>query len=123
MHLSQSENRTASEFPSNLVCAAFSEEPSDVEVDEATTKKAARARKPAKYEEHDIEDEDDAVSVKKNGTSDMKEEDEEDEEEGDEGEEDEEEEEEVYGPPSPLESPHRLLTLALDTLSRRSYRT
>ncbi|KAG7286060.1 hypothetical protein NEMBOFW57_008363 [Staphylotrichum longicolle] len=69
---------------------AFSEEPSDAEVDHSSAKKSGRARKPAKYEEANVE-EDDAMSAdEKNGAPTG-----EDEDAGDD-EEDEDLEEEVY---------------------------
>jgi hypothetical protein len=83
-------------------------------------KKTARPKKPAvKYEEDDLEEDDDA-SAEKNGTSDVKDEDEEEDEDGDD---DEDLDEEVYDPCRALESTRRLLTPASDTWWRRSSRT
>lgn len=75
----------------NSFCAAFSEEPSDAEVDHSSAKKSGRARKPAKDEEENVEDEDAMSTDEKNGAARG-----EDEDAGDDDE-DDDLEEEVYG--------------------------
>lgn len=103
-------------YLTNFFTAISDEEPSDVEMSQASaTKKTGRGRKSASRQAATPED--DGVV-----TTDIKDEygDEDDEEAGDD---DEDMEEEVYGCQNVLESPTRLLIPGLATSWRRSCRT